>query len=516
MLAMAGSTSFNRFEDRKATFQRGLDFDEIRKRRDDAVGESRLKQRYQRTIQRRNLARKEGRCSFSLKALPRALLQTVPRLEVGDVEERWSLLIELFLSPSCIQLEALKGLRKQFEVDGSFPTHLIHKLPLAAGLIWALGVNCEDFQIEAAWCISNLTYEASDATLKLVAEGVILALRELLPRVDLLGDHAVCALSNIASERVLIRDLVIIAGAIELVVDSVVQHPKMQLEFLANRIWLLSRLAQGRPRPDASVVLSMLKVVRRALDTENDGIVKDCLSMLSCITEHPQVMLEFTRQKLLPQLVTHLSTATQLTLRVIGNIAAGTDSQAQQLLDCGVLDELQLYLSSKHAGVLREVAWTYSNLLAGSPTQVLQVMYHDSIAALVRLLRHDNYKVMTHTLHALNNLSCTRDPLVIRRLSELKAFEALVGLLEQPHSEVLVLSLSVIGRLFSACLGRQEYLRLLERFKDTGGLERLEKLQYHNDPQVYKKSTEVMESHYGLEEVESDLLEAVPSAFVFS
>lgn len=529
---MAGSTSFNHFDLRRATFQRGLDIDEVRKKREDAAVYCRLSLRHQKFNDARKTLKSETKSSFNLQTVAKELFREAPGLERGRPEEKWSLLIQIFVTPNALQLQALRSLRKQLDNSGSFPQRLIYETPLSAGLIWALGVDFDEFQTEAAWCISNLTYETSQASLKLASDGAIGVLASHLHRVDELGDNAVCALSNMASEGVLIRDLVINAGVIESVVGSITQCVKMPQDHLANRIWLLSRLVEVKPLPPTKAILPMLKVIRRGLDSEAEGVIKDTLMMLSSITEDLEVLQQFVGIKLVPRLIDLLlvSSSTPLVLRVLGNISAGTDDQAQLLLDSGVLDSLAMLLSSKHVSVLREATWTYSNLLAGTLTQVKSIVYHDGMAALVRLLGHDNYKVRMNTLHSLNNLLCARDPLLAKRLLDLKALDALVGLLSQiESSDILLFSLTVLGKMFFAmsCIGEESrhrinaskpnaYISLLERFQEANGMELLEKLQYHKDPQVYTKSLEILDSHFGLEEIEPELMAPVTSAFVFS
>jgi hypothetical protein len=57
-------------------------------------------------------------------------------------------------------------------------------------------------------------------------------------------------------------------------------------------------------------------------------------------------------------------------LQTLGNIIAGTTSQAQIIIDSGILDVLQPLLRHEQLEVRKEATWIAGNIVAGNKEQV--------------------------------------------------------------------------------------------------------------------------------------------------
>lgn len=72
------------------------------------------------------------------------------------------------------------------------------------------------------------------------------------------------------------------------------------------------------------------------------------------------------------------------TLRAIGSIAMGTDTQTQTVLDCGVLTHFSDLLGHTDDKICKETMWIVSNIAAGTRFQV-QALFEADIIPLVIL-----------------------------------------------------------------------------------------------------------------------------------
>jgi importin subunit alpha-2 len=60
----------------------------------------------------------------------------------------------------------------------------------------------------------------------------------------------------------------------------------------------------------------------------------------------------------------------QASLRAVGNIVTGDDTQTQVVLNCQVLNWLLPLLSSSKETIKKEACWTISNITAGNRQQI--------------------------------------------------------------------------------------------------------------------------------------------------
>ena len=84
-------------------------------------------------------------------------------------------------------------------------------------------------------------------------------------------------------------------------------------------------------------------------------------------------------------------------LRTVGNMVTGDDSQTQSALNCGLLPRLLALLDSPKKGLRKEACWTISNITAGTREQIQAVIDANLIPPLAHLLATAG---STHTSYA--------------------------------------------------------------------------------------------------------------------
>jgi importin subunit alpha-1 len=80
-------------------------------------------------------------------------------------------------------------------------------------------------------------------------------------------------------------------------------------------------------------------------------------------------------------------------LRVVGNLVAGDESQAQVVLGFGVLSKLCTLLSHPKKSIRKESCWAISNITAGTPDQIDSVIDAQIIPPLLSILKNEESAV---------------------------------------------------------------------------------------------------------------------------
>jgi hypothetical protein len=90
-------------------------------------------------------------------------------------------------------------------------------------------------------------------------------------------------------------------------------------------------------------------------------------------------------------------------LQTLGNIIAGTTSQAQIIIDSGILDVLQPLLRHEQLEVRKEATWIAGNIVAGNKEQV-NAMSTEILKELASIALYDRWPVRKEATWALATL----------------------------------------------------------------------------------------------------------------
>jgi hypothetical protein len=91
-------------------------------------------------------------------------------------------------------------------------------------------------------------------------------------------------------------------------------------------------------------------------------------------------------------------------LRILGNIACGSDQQTQVILDLDVLELLKnCLISEKSNSILKETCWTISNITAGTLDQIQLVVNKEIFPLILKMCKYHNYDVKKESLWVIAN-----------------------------------------------------------------------------------------------------------------
>jgi hypothetical protein len=417
--------------------------------------------------------------------------------------------------------KALSSLRRVLTAEDS-PLAAIAGLGTIPQLLKIVGEEeDEEMVLEAVWCLTNLTAGPSEVSEKLVDLGGLLALYQLLSHKNTdIRDQAIWTLSNIAGDSVQHRDQVISMGTVEVVTQLLVSGQVKTLTSIETIAWLLSNVCRGSPQPPSSIVTRVLQLAPGFLSMEKSGILATACWMLSHLTNSGLVeTLEAVLNAGIVGRLLELITRTDVenvqipALRTLGNILTGDDSQAQTLINLGLLQHLTLLLTSDKREIRREAIWCFSNITAGTEEQAMTVAKHNCVHRIVEALSDSDFGVKKEAVWTISNLTHFLDCNIYDGMMNNGVLELMIRVLDHQDAEILLLALDAISRLL-----RANSSAAIPRFEALQGFGRLEFLRDHSNISVHSKAGELIREFSGDVDLPDrmDMQDPPESSFQFS
>ena len=520
----------SKLRERDRDFMRGGDLDLVRRRREESQVELRKAKRSEIAAKRRALASlftphsDQPAFEFSSSIYHEKLSVPISILEEAKLSPHRKAQTAIGLLRSGNSTDrpvALSTLRRILATEDT-PIVAIANLGVVPLLLNVLRAEYEEeVVLESVWCLANLTAGPSEVIAKLVDLGGLLVLHQLLSHANTdIRDQAIWTLSNIAGDSVSHRDEVISLGIVEILSNLLVSGKAKSSSSIEVIAWLLSNLCRGVPEPPTSVVSTALKLAPGLLATEKARIVATTCWMLSCLTDNrpletvDAVLNSGVIGTLLEWVMRTEAEKVQIpALRTLGNILTGDDSQAQVLLNLGLLQHLAALIGSDKREVRREVLWCFSNITAGPEEQAMAVAKHNCVHSIVEALSDSDFGVKKEAVWTIAHLTRFLDCNIYDGMINSGVLELMVRILDHQDAEILLLALESISRLLTA-----HSRAAIPRFEALQGFDRLEFLRDHSNIAVHEKAGELIREFTGQWDLPDrmDLQDPPETAFQFS
>lgn len=256
-----------------------------------------------------------------------------------------------------------------------------------------------------AFCDFNLTFSH-----QIVDRGVIqLSIKLLKSPFDDVVEQALWTLGNIIGENVEFRDKVISFNLIDNLLSFDI-HRK-QNQFLRTLVWVCVNCVRCKdPQISVENVRKLIPKINELLRLNDNTIKVDALWALTYIGDCNEAYIqEIVDSGIVPEIIPLLSThrfrVMTASMRLLGNIATGSDEQTEVLISNNLLIHIRFPLMHHNENLRRMALWCLSNITVGTRDQINAVFHSGLLHRIIDGLRaQSELKTRKEALITISNL----------------------------------------------------------------------------------------------------------------
>ena len=416
-------------------------------------------------------------------------------------------------------LEVARGFRKILSVEHNPPVQAVLASGVLPAFLQMLQLHDKPkVQFEAAWALTNIA--STSETKAIVDAGAVPHLSQLLcsPDAEVREQCAWC-LGNIAGDSAALRDIVLSSGAMQPILQNIVQPANATL--FDNCVWACSNLCRGKPQPQLDQVSPAIPILAKVLEGDKPSARIDALWALSYISDGADERIQSVVEVhgLLDSLIKILDGDSALVvpaLRTAGNIVSGSDTQTQAVLDAGLMEKMLALLNSQKRMIRQEACWVLSNIAAGTQPQIKTLMKTKGCMLKVTdMAIHAEWEVRKEAIWVISNIASGGNDYQIMSVIEAGAIEAVCSTLNVNDTKMLLVALETIDCILrlGVKLGK-DYVSFVD---ECDGLTMIEALQEHENDAIYNQAIRIIETYFGCEdEIEDENLAPDANGSTFS
>ncbi|KAH8415757.1 hypothetical protein KR009_001167, partial [Drosophila setifemur] len=170
------------------------------------------------------------------------------------------------------------------------------------------------------------------------------------------------------------------------------------------------------------------------------------------------------------------------------------DQQTDVVIAAEGLPRLGLLLQHNKSYIVREAAWTVSNITAGNQKQIQAVIQAGIFQQLRHVLKKGDFKAQEEAAWAVTNTTTSGTPeQIVDLIEKYKILKPFIDLLDSKDPRTITVVQTGLSNLFALAekLGGTKNLCLM--VEEMGGLDKLKSLLQHENGEVYKKAYAIID-----------------------
>jgi len=424
-------------------------------------------------------------------------------------------LMELVVSSSDDErlLPALTRLRRAVDTEeGDELSALIASDDM---MMWLVNVvkdtsRATRLRFESAWLLTNVA-STRHTQIVVSVDGVAPFIAPAYESDPDLVEQCVWCIGNIAGDNDALRDRALEEGALDAVLHVVTQPPSPSA--LRTAVWALTNLVHKRTTThmigDASHAIRLRVapvfaqiIVRCTNEVQDDTMLADALAGCAFVTDicedddvHATVLLAL--EPCMQHIRRDDARLSVQALRVVGNLIAGNHVHTQCVLDAGALHVLSQLVDSDNRTTRKETVWALSNLVAGTPHQLREVMVRAPLVArIIDRLATDEMSVRRECAYFVVNVTENGTYDDTRRLIQANLFAAVASALSQTNMHVVTMGvlLAALTRILSLARGNGNLDETVDALESSGCADIVRALQLHNARAIVNKADAIVDT----------------------
>jgi len=275
--------------------------------------------------------------------------------------------------------------------------------------------------------------------------------------------------------------------------------------------WVISNLCRHKhPQVSVEVVNQLMPTLTLLLHHPDKQVMTDACWAFAYISDGSDERIDLVLKLGVLNRLAELSgskdpSEVAPSLRTLGNIVTGDDSQTDAVIETGVLTSIMpAVLSSNKSSLTREGCWMISNVAAGNATQIQSIIDAGLIPMIIELTEKGDFRTQAEAVWVIFNVCSGGTMDQACYLLQSGAIPGVCRMLKAADPRILSLVLDTIRLLLETAtkIGETEAATML--VEECGGLDEIEILQNHTNEEVYQKALQLVETYFSEEADDSN------------